>query len=118
MPLARLSIKAALGLARTRVSVRHNPNRTWSVRSFLPDGSEAVGFDAYSDKSMAAIKQREQRIFIALLYLGVEHTDALPIALRAVDDSTRAAASGRRARPWRALVAREYERLSLAGKVQ
>jgi len=115
MPLTRFTIKSALRFARQRVTVAQAADGTWSVHSQYPDGSQAPTEHGLTPKQARA-KQREMRIFISLLILGVESTYALPAALDATAAADRASADGRRIRPWREVVADYFERFSLAGK--
>lgn len=93
MPLARLTIKAAVRGARTRVARISRDGTSWMVCTRYPNG-QVDRRGPYSRASAKAV-QREQRIFVALLLLGVESNDALQAALVAATD----------ARNWRLVVA-------------
>ncbi len=101
MPLARLSVKAALLMAQKCVSLRVDPaSRFWTVRTRLAGGihvSERMG------RAQAKAERRRWRIFMALTHLGVPEGEAM----RAADKAAGIV------RDWRKVVHDHMEKRSL-----
>ena len=104
MPLARLSIKSALQMAQSSVTVRPSPSGPWWVVRVDHNPTKAV-FSGEWSKPAAQAKKRERRIFLALLLLEFDAAAADRLAVAANDDS----------RDWRKIVAACAERRELAG---
>lgn len=115
MPLTRLSIKSAIRLSRTRVSIEDNLDLTWTVRTAIPDDQTVV--DKAESRIAARAKQRQQRIMVALILLGARHTDAIDAARAAHIAADLAASLGQPIPPWRAVITTAFERLLLSGRV-
>lgn len=106
MPLARLSIKSALSLAQSAVTIWPSPSGPWWVVRVNHGASKAV-FTGEWTKAEAKVARRKQRIMLALLSL--EFDEALASRLAA------AAVAGHDTRDWRKVVAAHVERRELTG---
>lgn len=107
MPLARLSIKSALQVARGSVSLHRlrGVADLWFVRTRYGHGVEAaVSQSEAMPRAAARAARRECRVMVALLAIGLEPAVALGLAVKAKDHKS----------DWRKLVARYAEQHDLS----
>lgn len=103
MPLARISIKTALHLARRSVTLK----RVGLRRQVRWDDGCQVHLRDVLPIEQARADLKEMRIFVALLKLGVESTEALP-----------AAQARAKYRSWQTAVGAYMERRALVARHQ
>lgn len=101
MPLARLSIKAALRVAANAVIIqRHINGTTWIVTTHYNDHkTESRG---EWTRAEAKIRRRHRRIFVALVALGMDETLAMKVSVSSSDTGD-----------WRTVVRQNLERYLL-----